>query len=122
MYKNYGKDNFHLETIELARMIMSKDSGFKLQGMNAYKTDRKLNEMDYNFVRKMAADFMGYEFNEVDFPEINHHLLNNTDDVYDHWIAFCKQKGLNSLEMQQAGWEMIFGGEFNYIPSLQKFY
>jgi len=131
-YKYRGVDNFYRETLELTNMIMQQDSNqFGSHGMSKYirgdekkkqSKGKKLSENAENFLRKLCADFMSYEFDGIDFPEINYSLMNRTDEVNQDWIEFAKMKGLNSLELQQAGWEMIFGGEFSYVPSLQKFY
>lgn len=124
MYKHNGVDHFYRETVELTRAIMQEhpEQTSSYQMRKFTPSNRAISEDASTYLKKLVADFMSFEFDAIDFPEINYALMNQTDDVYNDWIEFSKEKGLNSVDLQQAGWEMIFGGEFTYIPAMQKFY
>lgn len=124
-YKHSGTDHFYRETIELTRLVMERHPSEDLgtHGLTKFKkSGKRLSENAENYLRQLCGDFMSHEFDGIDWPEINYAMMSRTDDVYDDWIEFAKLKGLNSADLQAAGWEMIFGGEFNYVPALQKFY
>lgn len=121
-YKYAGIDHFTRETIELTREILSSSEKIGSHGMHKYRPANNGLSEDDAFLRKLCADFMGYEFDGIDFPEINYSLLNRSDEVYNDWVQFANAKGVSQVELIQAGWEMIFGGEFSYVPALQKFY
>ena len=123
-YKYDGVDNFYRETIERTRSIMSEnpDKVSSYQMRKYTPTEKVISEEADTYLKKLVADFMGFEFDGIDFAEINYALMNQTDDVYNDWIEYSKMKGLSSPQLQALGWEMIFAGEFTYVPALQKFY
>jgi len=123
-YKYDGVDNFYRETIERTRSIMSENpekvSSYQMRKYTP--AENVISEEADTYLKKLVADFMGFEFDGIDFAEINYALMNQTDDVYNDWIEYSKMKGLSSPQLQALGWEMIFAGEFTYVPALQKFY
>ena len=124
MYKYDGVDNFFRETVERTRSIMNEhpETTQSYQMRKFTPQDKVISEEADTYVKKLAADFMAFEFEGIDFAEINYALLNQTDAVYEDWIEFAALKGLSSPELQALGWEMIFSGEFTYLPAMQKFY
>lgn len=125
---------YYWDMVDATREIFKKH-GFQTGGtyqMHKYRTESpESNHADIvaegvmegvaAMIQQAALDFLSQEFRGFPKHLVDRDLAERTEELYKKWVAFSERiYGLNHPDAQQAGWEMIIGGEYG-DPGLTSF-
>lgn len=113
--------------IEATRNILAEPSQYKVHGISRVRIDEGVGAM----IQKAAMDWLSdaFAFEGTRPDEVLKKIENDPDKYHESWVKFAEKIfGIESVEAQETGWEMIVGGIWSgnnslvYLPGGDRFY